>query len=68
MFRTVFPSIIRTSRLHAQQQAYVKQLMLATYQNTLSFHFYVSHFFSDITLKTIYISCVDIRQKKDVYC
>jgi hypothetical protein len=24
MFRTVFPSIIRSSRLHIQQQAYVK--------------------------------------------
>ena len=29
MFRTVFPSIIRSSRLHIQQQAYVKQLLLA---------------------------------------
>jgi hypothetical protein len=28
MFRTVFPSIIRSSRLHIQQQAYVKQLLL----------------------------------------
>jgi hypothetical protein len=28
MFRTVFPSIIRSSRLHIQQQAYVKQIPL----------------------------------------
>jgi len=28
MFRTVFPSIIRSSRLYIQQQAYVKQLLL----------------------------------------
>ena len=26
-FRTVFPSIIRSSRMHIQQQAYVKQLL-----------------------------------------
>jgi len=30
MFRTVFPSIIRSSRLYIQQQAYVKQLLLAS--------------------------------------
>ena len=29
MFRTVFPSIIRTSRLYIQQQAYVKQILLS---------------------------------------
>jgi len=28
MFRTVFPSIITSSRLHIQQQAYVKQQLL----------------------------------------
>jgi len=28
MFRTAFPSIIRSSRLHIQQEAYVKQLLL----------------------------------------
>jgi hypothetical protein len=28
MFRTVFPSIIRSSRLYIQQQAYVKQILL----------------------------------------
>jgi hypothetical protein len=28
MFRTVFPFIIRSSKLHIQQQAYVKQLLL----------------------------------------
>ena len=28
MFRTVFPSIIRSSRLYVQQQAYVKQILL----------------------------------------
>jgi hypothetical protein len=28
MFRTAFPSIIRSSRLHIQQRAYVKQLLL----------------------------------------
>ena len=31
MFRTVFPSIIRSSRLYIQQQAYVKQLLLSAY-------------------------------------
>ena len=29
MFRTVFPSIIRSSRLYIQQQAYVKQILPA---------------------------------------
>jgi len=28
MFRTVFPSIIRSSRLYIQQQAYVKMILL----------------------------------------
>ena len=28
MFRMVFPSIIRSSRLYIQQQAYVKQMMM----------------------------------------
>jgi len=28
MFRTVFPSIIRSSKLYIQQQAYVKQILL----------------------------------------
>jgi hypothetical protein len=30
MFRTVFPSIIRSSRLHIQQHAFVKQILLST--------------------------------------
>ena len=30
MFRTVFPSIVRCSRLYIQQQAYVKQILLAS--------------------------------------
>jgi len=29
MFRTVFPSIIRSSRLYIQQQAYVQQILLS---------------------------------------
>jgi hypothetical protein len=29
MFRTVFPSIIRSSELYIQQQAYVKQVLLS---------------------------------------
>jgi hypothetical protein len=29
MFRTVFPSIIKSSRLYIQQQVYVKQILLA---------------------------------------
>jgi len=29
MFRTVFPSIIRSSRLYIQQQAFVKQTLLS---------------------------------------
>jgi len=28
MFQTVFPSIIRSSRLYIEQQAYVKQILL----------------------------------------
>jgi len=28
MFRTVFPSIIRSSKLYILQQAYVKQILL----------------------------------------
>jgi len=31
MFRTVFPSIIRSSRLYTQQQVYVKQVLLPAY-------------------------------------
>jgi len=29
MFRTVFPSIIRSSRLYIQQQAFVKKILLS---------------------------------------
>jgi len=29
MFRTVFPSIIRSSRLYIQQEAFVKQILLS---------------------------------------
>ena len=29
MFRTVFPSIIRSSRLYVHQKAYVKQILLS---------------------------------------
>ena len=29
MFRTIFPSIIRSSRLYVQQQAFVKQILLS---------------------------------------
>ena len=29
MFRTVFPSIIRSSRLYIQQQVYVKEILLS---------------------------------------
>ena len=32
MFRTVFPSIIRSSRLYIQQQAFVKQILLSACQ------------------------------------
>jgi len=35
MFRTVFPSIIRSSRLYIQQQAYVKQMLLSSRQQYL---------------------------------
>ena len=31
MFRTVFPSIIRSSRLYMQQQAFVKQIQLSAF-------------------------------------
>jgi len=33
MFRTVFPSIIRSSRLYIQQQAFVKQILLSAEAN-----------------------------------
>ena len=29
MFRAVFPSIIRSSRLYVQQQSFVKQILLS---------------------------------------
>jgi hypothetical protein len=32
MFRTVFPSIIRSTRLYIQQQVYVKQILLPAAQ------------------------------------
>jgi len=39
MFRTVFPSIIRSSRLYIQQQAYVKQILLTLHvSDDLSVH------------------------------
>jgi len=28
MFRTIFPSVVRSSKLHTQQQAYVTHLLL----------------------------------------
>ena len=34
MFRTVFPSIIRSSKLYIQQQTYVKQILLTACQQT----------------------------------
>ena len=34
MFRTVFPSIIKSSRPYIQQQVYVKQIMLPAYFNS----------------------------------
>jgi len=36
MFRTVFPSIIRSSRLYIQQQAFVKQILLTACQQAVS--------------------------------
>jgi len=36
MFRTVFPSIIRSSRLYIQQQAFVKQILLSACQQAHS--------------------------------
>ena len=38
MFRTAFPSVIRSSRLHIQQQAYVKQLLLPAASGDEMFH------------------------------
>ena len=32
MFRTVFPSIITSSRLYVQQQTYAKQVLLCSFQ------------------------------------
>jgi len=34
MFRTVFPSIISSSRLYIQQQAFVKQILLYVQSRT----------------------------------
>jgi len=34
MFQTVFPSIIRSSRLYIQQQAFVKQILLYVQSRT----------------------------------
>ena len=36
MFRTVFPSIISSSRLYTQQQAYVKQILLSVCKQAVS--------------------------------
>jgi len=36
MFRTVFPSIIRSSRLYTQQQAYVKMVVLSAWQREVA--------------------------------
>jgi len=33
MFQTVFPSIIRSSRLYIQQQVFVKQILLSAHSN-----------------------------------
>ena len=38
MFRTVFPSIIRSFRLYIQQQAYVKQIQLSASKQTAVSH------------------------------
>jgi len=35
MFRAVFPAIIKSSRLYIQQQAYVKQILVASRQQYL---------------------------------
>ena len=40
MFRTVFPSIIRSSRLYIQQQAYVKQILLSVCERVWDGHFW----------------------------
>jgi hypothetical protein len=36
MFRTLFPSIIRSSRLHIQQQVYYKQILLDSSWNVMA--------------------------------
>jgi len=36
MFRTVFPSIIRSLRLYIQHQVYVKQILLTASQQAVS--------------------------------
>ena len=38
MLRTVFPSIIRSSRLYIQQQVYVKQVLLLLASGSEMFH------------------------------
>ena len=43
MFRTVFPSIIRSSKLYIRQQAHVKQLLLPAVSGNeieMEFHFF----------------------------
>jgi len=47
MFRTVFPSIIRSKRLHIQQQAYVKQLLLLQQLFDIYLLLYVQSFAPD---------------------
>ena len=62
MFRTAFPSIIRSSRLYIQQQAYVKQIMLnASSQHCL---FVCS---SDFFLIFCFLN-EDIKKCLDTYC
>ena len=51
MFRTVFPSIIRSSRLYIQQQAYVKQILLSVWWQQA----YVKQIVLSVWLKQAYV-------------
>ena len=54
MFRTVFPSIIRSSRLYIQQQAFVKLYKYITMHGPMKFKFY----FLCLLLESFGCSCV----------
>jgi len=59
MFRTVFPSIIRSSRLYIQQQVYVKQILLSACSFTIEVNliFYTNILISWTIIKLEDLGC-----------